>query len=143
MRAGDDGEPVTDGVFPESKEFLAGYLIVDVDGREEACKLAARASQAPRPAGFEGNTAIEVRPSLERRRAGRCAVTGQLQDDTIERLLRELTPLAPAPWFAAFTTSRLRRTPCRRRRWTRRSSGRAQVCPTIHARGSRRSPFDG
>jgi hypothetical protein len=64
VRAGDDGEPVTDGVFPESKEFLAGYLIVDVDGPEEAYKLAARASQAPRPAGFEGNTAIEVRPVL-------------------------------------------------------------------------------
>jgi hypothetical protein len=64
VRAGDDGEPVTDGVFPESKEFLAGYLIIDVDGPEEAYKVAARASLAPRPAGFEGNTAVEVRPVL-------------------------------------------------------------------------------
>ena len=31
VRAGKDGEPVTDGVFPESKEFLAGYWIVDVE----------------------------------------------------------------------------------------------------------------
>ena len=31
VRAGDDGAPVTDGVFPESKEFLAGYWIVDVE----------------------------------------------------------------------------------------------------------------
>jgi len=27
------GPPVTDGVFPEAKEFLAGYWIVDVTGR--------------------------------------------------------------------------------------------------------------
>src|SRR5882724_1871802 len=25
VRAGKDGKPITDGVFPESKEFLAGY----------------------------------------------------------------------------------------------------------------------
>ena len=31
VRAGDDGKPVTDGVFPETKEFLAGYWIVQVD----------------------------------------------------------------------------------------------------------------
>ena len=31
VRAGKDGVPITDGVFPESKEFLAGYWIVDVD----------------------------------------------------------------------------------------------------------------
>src|SRR6266581_408957 len=31
VRAGKDGLPITDGVFPESKEFLAGYWIVDVD----------------------------------------------------------------------------------------------------------------
>ena len=33
VRAGKDGLPITDGVFPESKEFLAGYWIVDVDSR--------------------------------------------------------------------------------------------------------------
>ena len=31
VRAGKDSRPITDGVFPESKEFLAGYWIVDVD----------------------------------------------------------------------------------------------------------------
>src|SRR5262249_25109315 len=50
-RAGHDGEPVTDGVFPETKEFLAGYWIVDVEGPEQACKVAARASVAPGPGG--------------------------------------------------------------------------------------------
>ncbi|MGH9662337.1 MAG: YciI family protein, partial [Bryobacteraceae bacterium] len=36
VRAGKDGGPVTDGVFPESKEFLAGYWIVDVESPEQA-----------------------------------------------------------------------------------------------------------
>ena len=51
VRAGKDGEPVTDGVFPESKEFLAGYWIVDVETTEQAYRIAARASAAPGPGG--------------------------------------------------------------------------------------------
>ncbi|HXO27500.1 MAG TPA: YciI family protein [Thermoanaerobaculia bacterium] len=47
VRAGKDGKPITDGVFPESKEFLAGYWIVDVDSAERAYELAAEASTAP------------------------------------------------------------------------------------------------
>jgi hypothetical protein len=47
VRAGKDGAPITDGVFPESKEFLAGYWIVDVESPEQAYKIAARASSAP------------------------------------------------------------------------------------------------
>ena len=47
VRAGKDGRPITDGVFPESKEFLAGYWIVDVDSPERAYQLAADASTAP------------------------------------------------------------------------------------------------
>ncbi len=61
VRAGKDGKPVTDGVFPESKEFLAGYWIVDVDGPERACELAAEASAAPGPGGTPLNAPIEVR----------------------------------------------------------------------------------
>ena len=34
VRAGPNGEPITDGVFPESKEFLAGYWIVDVENED-------------------------------------------------------------------------------------------------------------
>lgn len=49
VRAGSDGAPITDGVFPESKEFLAGYWIVDVESPEQAYKIAARASMAPHP----------------------------------------------------------------------------------------------
>jgi len=47
VRAGKDGKPITDGVFPESKEFLAGYWIVDVDSPERAMQIAAEASTAP------------------------------------------------------------------------------------------------
>jgi hypothetical protein len=61
VRAGANGEPVTDGVFPESKEFLAGYWIIDVESAEQAYKIAARASAAPGPGGTPSNMPIEVR----------------------------------------------------------------------------------
>ncbi|MEO8699892.1 MAG: YciI family protein [Kofleriaceae bacterium] len=61
VRAGSDGKPVTDGVFPETKEFLAGYWIVDVESAERAFQIAAEASAAPGPGGKPLNLAIEVR----------------------------------------------------------------------------------
>jgi hypothetical protein len=61
VRAGDDGKPVTDGVFPESKEFLAGYWIVDVETPARAYEIAAEASSAPGPGGAPMKLAIEVR----------------------------------------------------------------------------------
>jgi hypothetical protein len=61
VRAGEDGTPVTDGVFPESKEFLAGYWIVDVESPERAYELAAQASAAPGAGGKPLNMPIEVR----------------------------------------------------------------------------------
>ena len=61
VRAGKDGAPVTDGVFPEAKEFLAGYWIVDVESPEQAYRIAARASAAPGPGGAPMNMPIEVR----------------------------------------------------------------------------------
>ena len=64
VRAGNSGEPITDGVFPESKEFLAGYWIVDVESPEQAYQIAARASAAPGPGGKPGNMPIEVRQVL-------------------------------------------------------------------------------
>ena len=47
VHAGKDGKPITDGVFPESKEFLAGYWIVDVDTPERAYQIAAEVLNAP------------------------------------------------------------------------------------------------
>jgi hypothetical protein len=57
-----DGMPITDGVFPESKEFLLGYWIVDVDTPERAYEIAGRISAAPGPGGIPTNLPIEVRP---------------------------------------------------------------------------------
>lgn len=61
VRAQKDGAPITDGPFPESKEFLAGYWIVEVDSPERAYALAAKASAAPGPGGVPLNMPIEVR----------------------------------------------------------------------------------
>jgi len=64
VTANHDGTPITDGVFPEGKEFLAGFWIVDVDTPEEAYKIAARASAAPGYDGSPMNMPIEVRPVM-------------------------------------------------------------------------------
>jgi hypothetical protein len=61
VRAGKEGAPITDGVFAEAKEFLAGYWIVDVESPEAAYAIAARASAAPGPGGTPLNMSIEVR----------------------------------------------------------------------------------
>jgi hypothetical protein len=53
--------PITDGVFPESKEFLLGYWIVDVATPQRAYEIAGRISAAPGPGGVPTNMAIEVR----------------------------------------------------------------------------------
>ncbi|GAB2675715.1 YciI family protein [Nocardia goodfellowii] len=52
---------VTDGPFPETKEFLAGYWLVDVDSPERALEIAARASAGPGPGGKPVGEYIEVR----------------------------------------------------------------------------------
>ena len=61
VRAGKDGEPITDGAFAESKEFLVGWWVIDVESPEEAYRLAAKASAAPGPGGRPLNMPIEVR----------------------------------------------------------------------------------
>ena len=62
VRAAKDGAPaVTDGPFPEAKEFLAGFWIVEVDRPERAFEIAAKASAAPGPGGTPLIIPIEVR----------------------------------------------------------------------------------
>jgi len=61
VRAGAKGEPITDGVFPEAKEFLAGYWLIEVETPERAYQIAAEASLAPGPGGRPLHTPIEVR----------------------------------------------------------------------------------
>jgi hypothetical protein len=64
VKAGIDGIPITDGVFPESKEFLAGFWIIDVDSPERGYEIAAKISAAPGPGGAPLNMPIEVRPIM-------------------------------------------------------------------------------
>jgi hypothetical protein len=60
VRAGKDGGLVTDGVFPESKEFLAGYWIVDVASKARALEIAADASTAPgRPVRLSDGSQVD------------------------------------------------------------------------------------
>jgi hypothetical protein len=55
VRGEKNGLPVTDGIFPESKEFLLGYWIVEVPNAERAYAIAGRIS------GASVNMPIEVR----------------------------------------------------------------------------------
>ncbi|MGO4884058.1 MAG: YciI family protein [Bryobacteraceae bacterium] len=61
VRGEQNGLPVTDGIFPESKEFLLGYWIVDVATPDRAYAIAGRISAAPGPGGVPTNMPIEVR----------------------------------------------------------------------------------
>ena len=56
---------VSDGPFAESKEFLAGYWIVEVDRPERAYEIAALASSAPGPDGKPLEMPIEVREAMD------------------------------------------------------------------------------
>jgi hypothetical protein len=61
VRGEKNGMPVTDGVFPESKEFLLGYWIVEVANAQRAYAIAGQISAAPGPGGKPTNMPIEVR----------------------------------------------------------------------------------
>ena len=67
VRSGSNGAPVTDGLFPEAKEFLLGYWIVDVESPERAYEIAARLSAGPGPGGAPTNMPIEVRQIMSRK----------------------------------------------------------------------------
>ena len=59
------GEPVvTQGPYAETKEFLAGYWIVDCESSERAIEIAAGVSGAPGLGGEPLNMPIEVRPLM-------------------------------------------------------------------------------
>jgi hypothetical protein len=63
-----DGEgrpPVTDGPFAETKDLIAGWMVVDVESAERAYEAAAFLSSAPGPGGNPIQEWIEVRPFLE------------------------------------------------------------------------------
>ncbi len=55
---------VSDGPFPETKELVAGYRLVEVDSWDRAIEIAARASAAPGIGGAPVRQPIEVREVL-------------------------------------------------------------------------------
>ncbi|TYL46425.1 hypothetical protein FXB39_13620 [Nocardioides sp. BGMRC 2183] len=62
-----DGEgraPVTDGPFPETKDLIAGWMVIDVDSLDRAHQTAAKLSSAPGQGGRPIHEWIEVRPFL-------------------------------------------------------------------------------
>ncbi|MET1075811.1 MAG: YciI family protein [Umezawaea sp.] len=62
-----DGEgraPVTDGPFAETKDLIAGWMVIDVDGRERAVELAGELSAAPGAGGKAIHEWLELRPFL-------------------------------------------------------------------------------
>ena len=62
VTANEDGSrSVTDGPFAETKEFIAGYWIIDVKDADEAYGFAARVSSCPGPGGKPLNMPVEVR----------------------------------------------------------------------------------
>ena len=53
---------ITDGPFPEAKEFLAGYWLLDCASPERVIEIAARISAAPGRGGASLRIPVEVRP---------------------------------------------------------------------------------
>ena len=56
--------PVTDGTFAETKDLIAGWMIVDVDSEERAIELAGELSAAPGAGGKPIQEWLEVRPFM-------------------------------------------------------------------------------
>ncbi|WP_229054741.1 YciI family protein [Aeromicrobium sp. Leaf350] len=56
--------PVTDGPFAETKDLIAGWMIIDVDSQERAIELAGELSAAPGAGGEPIHEWLEVRPFL-------------------------------------------------------------------------------
>jgi hypothetical protein len=62
---GPDAAPVvTDGPFPEAKELIAGWYMIDVDSEARAYEVAAQVSSAPGKDGEPIHEWIEVRPVM-------------------------------------------------------------------------------
>jgi hypothetical protein len=63
-----DGEgrpPVVDGPFPETKDLIAGWMVIDVESQDRALELAGELSAAPGQGGEPICEWLEVRPIME------------------------------------------------------------------------------
>ena len=54
--------PVTDGPFPETKDLIAGWMVIDVDDYQRAVDLAGELSAAPGRNGEPIYEWLELRP---------------------------------------------------------------------------------
>ena len=61
---GPNSSPVTDGPFPEAKELIAGWFVIDVESEARAHEIAAHVSSAPGKGGKPIYEWIEVRPFM-------------------------------------------------------------------------------
>lgn len=61
---GEGRPPVTDGPFAETKDLIAGWMVIDVDSYERAVELAAELSAAPGAGGKPIHEWLELRPFL-------------------------------------------------------------------------------
>jgi len=61
---GEGRPPVTDGPFAETKDLIAGFMVIDVDSHERALELAAELSAAPGAGGEPLHEWLELRPML-------------------------------------------------------------------------------
>ena len=61
---GDGRPPVVDGPFAETKDLIAGWMVIDVDSRERAIELAGELSAAPGAGGKPIHEWLELRPFL-------------------------------------------------------------------------------
>ncbi|MEC3917279.1 YciI family protein [Nocardia sp. CDC160] len=59
-----DGRPITDGPFAETKDLIAGFMVIDVESYERALELAAELSLAPGAGGKPIHEWLELRPVL-------------------------------------------------------------------------------
>lgn len=70
VRSGGEGRPaVTDGPFAETKDLIAGWMVIDVDSYQRAIELAGQLSAAPGTGGAPVQEWLEVRPFLSERPA--------------------------------------------------------------------------
>ena len=64
VRADEQRQPATDGPFAETKDLIAGWMVIDVDSEERALRLAGELSAAPGAGGRPIHSWIEVRPFM-------------------------------------------------------------------------------
>jgi hypothetical protein len=63
VRSGGEGRPpVTDGPFAETKDLIAGYMVIDVETYERALELAGELSASPGAGGKPVQEWLELRP---------------------------------------------------------------------------------